>query len=141
MLRRPKISTNRVKRSFFAQRANKTSAEGRSPPQELEVSPRSRLYLLVFFTFHGRQFYLEPGVVSGHPAGERTAAVTLGEKYQVTGKVLEGSVCRKVSEGSNCRKVFEGCNCRKVSEGSICRKVLEHNVCRKVLEDSSVGRC
>ena len=35
--------------SFFARRAKKASAEGRSPPQELEVSPRSGLYLLVYF--------------------------------------------------------------------------------------------
>ena len=33
--------------SFFAQRAKKALAEGQSPPQELEVSPRSGLYLLV----------------------------------------------------------------------------------------------
>ena len=32
---------------FFARRAKKAAAEGRSPPQELEVSPRSELYLLV----------------------------------------------------------------------------------------------
>ena len=32
---------------LFAQRAKKASAEGRSPPQELEVGPRSRPYLLV----------------------------------------------------------------------------------------------
>ena len=33
--------------SFFARRAKKASAEGRSPPQELEVGPRSGPYLLV----------------------------------------------------------------------------------------------
>ena len=43
----PKISTNRGKRSFFAGRAKKASDKGQSPPQELEVSPRSRLYFLV----------------------------------------------------------------------------------------------
>ena len=32
---------------FFAQMAKKASAEGRSPPQELEEGPRSGLYLLV----------------------------------------------------------------------------------------------
>ena len=31
---------------FFAQRAKKASAEGPSPPQELEVGPRSGPYLL-----------------------------------------------------------------------------------------------
>ena len=44
----PKISTNSVKSSFIARRGKKASAEGRSPSQELEVSPRSRLYLIVF---------------------------------------------------------------------------------------------
>ena len=33
--------------SFFAQSAKKGLAEGQSPPQEIEVSPRSGLYLLV----------------------------------------------------------------------------------------------
>ena len=33
--------------SFFSRRAKKASAEGRSPPQELEVGPRSGPYLLV----------------------------------------------------------------------------------------------
>ena len=42
-----KMSTNSVKSFFFARRAKKASAEGRSPPQELEVNPRSGLYLLV----------------------------------------------------------------------------------------------
>ena len=42
-----KISTNSVKSSFFVRRAKKASSEGRSPPQELEVSPHSGLYLLV----------------------------------------------------------------------------------------------
>ena len=36
------------KLSFFALRANKASDNGRSPPQELKVSTRSGLYLLVF---------------------------------------------------------------------------------------------
>ena len=36
-----------MKNSFFAGRAKKASAKGRSPPHELEVSPRSGLYLLV----------------------------------------------------------------------------------------------
>ena len=35
------------KKFFFARRAKKDSAEGRSPPQELEVGPRSGPYLLV----------------------------------------------------------------------------------------------
>ena len=46
----PKIAKNGPKQHnklFFARRAKKASAEGRSPPQELEVSPRSGLYLLV----------------------------------------------------------------------------------------------
>ena len=34
---------------FFAHRAKKFSAGGRSPPQELEVGLRSGPYLLVFF--------------------------------------------------------------------------------------------
>ena len=43
----PKVVQNSIISSFFARRAKKASAEGRSPPQELEVSPRSGLYLLV----------------------------------------------------------------------------------------------
>ena len=35
---------------FFARRAKKALAEGRSPPQELEVGPRSGPYLLVVDT-------------------------------------------------------------------------------------------
>ena len=35
--------------SFSAQRTKKASAEGQSPPQELEVGPRSGPYLLVDF--------------------------------------------------------------------------------------------
>ena len=42
----PKISTNSVKSSFFAWR-KKVLAEGRSPSQELEVSPSSGLYLVL----------------------------------------------------------------------------------------------
>ena len=34
---------------YFAQRAKKYQAKGRSPPQELEESARSGLYLLVWF--------------------------------------------------------------------------------------------
>ena len=45
----PKMGQNSIKSSFFARRAKKTLAEGRSPPQELEVGPRSGLYLLVPF--------------------------------------------------------------------------------------------
>ena len=44
----PKIGQNSIIRSFLAQRAKKASDEGRSPPQELEVGPRSGPYLLVF---------------------------------------------------------------------------------------------
>ena len=36
-----------MKSSFLAQREKRALAEGRSPPQEREVSPRSGLYLLV----------------------------------------------------------------------------------------------
>ena len=43
----PKMGQNSIKRSFFDRRAKKSSAKGRSPPQELEVDPRSGLYLLV----------------------------------------------------------------------------------------------
>ena len=43
-----KMGRNSIKSTFFARRAKKASAEGRSPPQELEVGPRSRPYLLVF---------------------------------------------------------------------------------------------
>ena len=43
----PKMGQNSIKSSFFAQRAKKASTEGRSPPQELEVGPRSGPYLLV----------------------------------------------------------------------------------------------
>ena len=42
-----KIGQNSIKSSFFARRAKKASAEGRSPPQELEVGLRSGPYLLV----------------------------------------------------------------------------------------------
>ena len=44
----PKMGQNRIITSFFAQRAKKASAEGQSPPQELEVGPRSWPYLLVW---------------------------------------------------------------------------------------------
>ena len=39
---------NNIISSFFARRTDKASAEGRCPPQELEVGPRSGPYLLVF---------------------------------------------------------------------------------------------
>ena len=45
----PKMGQNSIKSCFFARRAKKASAEGRSPPQELEVGPRSGPYLLVCF--------------------------------------------------------------------------------------------
>ena len=44
----PKMGQNSIKSPLFARRAKKTSAEGRSPPQELEVGPRSGPYLLVY---------------------------------------------------------------------------------------------
>ena len=43
------MGENSIKSSFFARRAKKASAEGRSPPQELEVGLRSGPYLLVCF--------------------------------------------------------------------------------------------
>ena len=43
----PKMGQNSIISSFFAQRAKKAWAKGRSPPQELEVGPRSGPYLLV----------------------------------------------------------------------------------------------
>ena len=43
----PKMGQNSIKSSFFARRAKKASAKGRSPPQKLEVGPRSGPYLLV----------------------------------------------------------------------------------------------
>ena len=47
----PKISSNNLKSSFFA--------EGWSPPQELEESPRIGLYLLVYLISNNQQiFYL-----------------------------------------------------------------------------------
>ena len=44
----PKMGQNSIKSPFFARRAKKASVEGRSPPQELEVGPRSGPYLLVY---------------------------------------------------------------------------------------------
>ena len=41
------MGQNSIRSSFFAQRAKKASAVGRSPLQELEVGPRSGPYLLV----------------------------------------------------------------------------------------------
>ena len=52
----PKISKNRIKSPFFARRAKKALAGGRIPPQELEVSRRSGLYLLVFIKI---QIYID----------------------------------------------------------------------------------
>ena len=43
----PKIGQNSIKSSFFARRAKKASDECQSPPQDLEVGPRSVPYLLV----------------------------------------------------------------------------------------------
>ena len=44
----PKMGQNSIKSFFFALRAKKALAEGRSPPQDLEVGPRSGPYLLVY---------------------------------------------------------------------------------------------
>ena len=38
----PKVSQNSITIFFFARRAKKSLAEGRSPPQELEVKPAYR---------------------------------------------------------------------------------------------------
>ena len=43
----PKMGQNSTKSPFFAGRAKKASAKGRSPLQEQEVGPHSRPYLLV----------------------------------------------------------------------------------------------
>ena len=43
----PKIGQNSIIRFFLPERQKQPSAEGRSPPQELEVGPRSEPYLLV----------------------------------------------------------------------------------------------
>ena len=43
----PKIGQNSIISPFFARRAKQASAKGRSPPQELEVGPRSGPYLIV----------------------------------------------------------------------------------------------
>ena len=47
----PKIIQNSKIGSFFPQRQKKASDKGQSPPQEIEVGSRSRLYLLVFIKF------------------------------------------------------------------------------------------
>ena len=47
----PKMGQKSIKSSFFARRGKKALAEGRSPPQELEVGPRSGPYLLVLYIF------------------------------------------------------------------------------------------
>ena len=51
----PKVSQKSIKSPFFARRAKNASDGGRSPPQELEVSPRSGLYLLMFSKSNPRQ--------------------------------------------------------------------------------------
>ena len=43
----PKMGQNSIISCFFARRAKKASAEGRIPPQELEVGQHSGPYLLV----------------------------------------------------------------------------------------------
>ena len=44
------LGKSSIKSFFFARRPNKASAEGRSPPQELEEGPRSGPYLLVLLS-------------------------------------------------------------------------------------------
>ena len=51
----PKISTYSMKSTFFCPKGKKASAEGQRPPQELEVSPHTGLYLLVFVYRKGVQ--------------------------------------------------------------------------------------
>ena len=46
------MGQNSIISPFFASRAKKSLAEGRSPPQELEVGPRSGPYLLVNLKIH-----------------------------------------------------------------------------------------
>ena len=55
----PKMGQNSIKSSFFARRAKKASAKGRSPPQELKVGPRSGPYLLVGDKMHNWAFQIE----------------------------------------------------------------------------------
>ena len=43
----PNMGQNSIISPFFAGRAKKALAKGQSPPQELEVGPRSGPYLLV----------------------------------------------------------------------------------------------
>ena len=43
----PKMGQSSIISSFFARRTKKALDEGQSPPQELEVGPRSGLYILV----------------------------------------------------------------------------------------------
>ena len=50
-----KMGQNSIITSFFAQRVKKASVEGQSPPQELEISPRSGPYLLVTFNLKFKQ--------------------------------------------------------------------------------------
>ena len=49
----PKMGQNSIISFFFAPREKTALAEGRSPPQELEVGPRSGPYLLVYCHFQG----------------------------------------------------------------------------------------
>ena len=46
-----RISRNSVKGYFFARRAKKALAEGRSPPQEPDVCPCCSIYLLVIIIY------------------------------------------------------------------------------------------
>ena len=61
-----KMGQNSIKSNFFAQRAKKASAKGQSPPQELEVGPRSGPYLLVeYYNVLYSTYLPPPGVLHG----------------------------------------------------------------------------
>ena len=47
-----RVTKNLLPSYLHAQMAKKALAEGRSPPQELEVGPRSRPYFLVLINGH-----------------------------------------------------------------------------------------
>ena len=53
-----KTTTTSIISSFFARRAKKSLGLGRSPPQEIEVGPRSGPYLLVIVIRQSRGLYI-----------------------------------------------------------------------------------
>ena len=84
----PKMGQNSIKSSFFARRAKKASAEGRSPPQELEVGPRSGPYLLVSFnslnTFLANAFKQRLERQTGRPIANVTDQCQLSTRLALT---------------------------------------------------------